>query len=123
PYPAPSSHVVATGAVLSPAFTTVRAGMGGRRWAGAGGRPQVGGWTPAGRRPVSGSVLVQGLAGLGDLVDEGLRFGARVAQGQGVHHDVGKPRGAQVLRVEVTAVEDRKSTRLNSSHVSISYAV
>src|SRR5207249_10253366 len=33
------------------------------------------------------------------------------------------PRGAGVLRSGRSAARDRKSTRLNSSHVSISYAV
>src|SRR5699024_11833191 len=34
-----------------------------------------------------------------------------------------KPRPAKILKWEGIIVEDRKSTRLNSSHVSISYAV
>src|SRR3712207_9321333 len=46
-----------------------------------------------------------------------LRAGT-LLDGLGGYHTYG-----QAERAEVTAAEDRKSTRLNSSHVNISYAV
>src|SRR5690606_41426008 len=45
-------------------------------------------------------------------------------QAVGQHHELGEAGGRQLLvQRQVEARRDRKSTRLNSSHVKISYAV
>src|SRR5437773_8069732 len=48
---------------------------------------------------------------------EGRRVGPRAPNGRG------REKGAQLSTKDRTIVTDRKSTRLNSSHITISYAV
>src|SRR5690606_40920759 len=54
---------------------------------------------------------------------EGRRHGAGAGEPFGGLHDGGGSRGLQRLHAREQRLEDRKSTRLNSSHVKISYAV
>src|SRR5690606_42140832 len=75
------------------------------------------------------SDLALGADHLADLVDRDLDRGdARgvgahlVRGGDGLGHHV-QDGGAGVVRLAQRACQDRKSTRLNSSHVKISYAV
>src|SRR3712207_8806672 len=59
---------------------------------------------------------------LQEMIDEAQRLGAQAIVG--VHMDygaIGKNEGMMMVTVSGTA--DRKSTRLNSSHANISYAV
>src|SRR5699024_12428221 len=72
-------------------------------------------------------VAQAGIGGVGEVApSHGVDGLAVIAQGHDVH---GVPdasqdhRGAIGPRGEDACLEDRKSTRLNSSHVSISYAV
>src|SRR5438067_13900041 len=51
------------------------------------------------------------------------RQGREARRRQQRQHDAAAPRRGRQRRIRLLGEEDRKSTRLNSSHVSISYAV
>src|SRR5438094_3026611 len=71
--------------------------------------------------PGGGDLLVPGEgAGRGD---PGQSFGEDFAGGVGIDEGFDAEAGAGFARVGEGAQEDRKSTRLNSSHRTISYAV
>src|SRR5699024_4734987 len=72
---------------------------------------------------VSAGHTIAGLADLTKAVSQGLRQLTHLCNAMpGIHHrEIGAVGAA--FRLEQLRAEDRKSTRLNSSHVSISYAV
>src|SRR5256885_8627155 len=65
--------------------------------------------------------LLVGQLQLGEQVGERLRL--RLLIGERVHHQHRALAGARVERGLLRQLPDRKSTRLNSSHLVISYAV
>src|SRR5690625_5686827 len=68
-------------------------------------------WPSSGKNTLASHQFGMGFAGAHQM--------AAVA----VDHDLGGPRAAVVVGAHAEAIGDRKSTRLNSSHVGISYAV
>src|SRR5438874_7241771 len=75
----------------------------------------LGGETEDGREPAHHA--------LGDVEHDGLRRAARGARGGRRVHAVLEDVEVEAAQIDAAEVVDRKSTRLNSSHVEISYAV
>src|SRR5690606_41553435 len=72
---------------------------------------------------VRAAALHRSALGHGDIVAERRRRPVRGRHGEQCHTPVREPGEVRHIREHPLPIRDRKSTRLNSSHVKISYAV